>query len=744
MEVSAFKPPIACCQYGLYLFSFKKDNEDNNRILADLFDASLRCQKTLPVHFPLTVPRSKKFLCCLSSNNIPTVQDNGISFSTPSISTLIVTLAKQMIKILKAEIFKSAGGEYEGNLICPITRELFIDPVVTSCGHAFERVAIEAHKKNHDWCPSCRQPGGDLSPVYLLKEEAEKIRNKFLIPTPAEVEERPIDKNPKKAELFLKIAKGMIEEKEYEEVIKQYKEVLKYTNDSSDYAPLPLFLLLLKKPLEAAYSLFCLAILQFNESKGEYLQTLNHAFSLVPRLTPLTCTALKLHLNQETEKAVNIFCALALDALKVHEKDKAIEFYERALECAPEQIDLYIRLEEFYEGNRKLQFYLSAITHFGHNPDRALAFYNAASKIAPDEPFVYLTYITTLRKGDDRLIDPYRKLAALHKKNDNQEGYLYYLSKLITWQAAEDYHTYAKALLEAKKQIEAKIVYQKWANQLQCEERWNEAFDALQEIITNIGMEIGLLEQQYLLCQNLTSKQERKTAFLLASYEEKKAESIYTTIQEKYRDIKSAKLLGEHFEKKDDKKKSLDFYCLAMENAFLQQQFQKIAAIAEKAQLIDPGFKTLSVQQRTIFSAYCAVGRMSAVLVSQENDKKENILESVLEAITQQVPTSFIGQPLLSIFFPHNKTERYLKSSQIEKIIDKENNIESMYKSRHRIARLKYKKYDLHFTQNPFHFLMRYAVDQLLFRIAGVRLSPDTMLVRFNVSNQGKKRVILF
>lgn len=144
MEVPAFKPPIACCQYGPYLFSFKKEND---KISADLFDATLRCQKTLPVNFPLTVSPSKKYLRCLSNNNIPVAEDNGISFSIPSISTLALTLAKEMIKILKGEIFKIAVQEYDGDLMCPISRDIFIDPVAVSCkaGHTFERSEIETY-----------------------------------------------------------------------------------------------------------------------------------------------------------------------------------------------------------------------------------------------------------------------------------------------------------------------------------------------------------------------------------------------------------------------------------------------------------------------------------------------------------------------------------------------------------------------------------------------------------------------
>lgn len=42
--------------------------------------------------------------------------------------------------------------------ICPITLEEIVDPVITPCGHTYERLAIEKWLLNHWECPVDRRP----------------------------------------------------------------------------------------------------------------------------------------------------------------------------------------------------------------------------------------------------------------------------------------------------------------------------------------------------------------------------------------------------------------------------------------------------------------------------------------------------------------------------------------------------------------------------------------------------------
>src|SRR4029078_9425472 len=48
--------------------------------------------------------------------------------------------------------------------ICPITGELFLNPIVTQpCGHVFEEDAIQSWRESKNTCPCCREPIQSLS-----------------------------------------------------------------------------------------------------------------------------------------------------------------------------------------------------------------------------------------------------------------------------------------------------------------------------------------------------------------------------------------------------------------------------------------------------------------------------------------------------------------------------------------------------------------------------------------------------
>lgn len=753
MAIPDFFPSMACGRYGPFIVSFKKEAE---RVVAELFDMTLALQKTLPVEFPAPIDSPGKYLRSLGENNLfPVIQYHQVSFSFPN-----SPLAKVMIKILKLEIRKIQP-DYEKDLICPITMELFVDPVATPCGHTIERSEILRHFQTKKDCPICRKEIKDdkvLNPVLLIKNLAAEKRKSYLgfvIPTPRAVEDGHIDKQPTKAALLLEKAQSYIDENLYDEVLDQYKKVLEFTNESVDYAPLALYLERQKKdkPLESAYALFCLAILQLKENKSEYKETLDKAMALVPQnLVPEVCKAQYLQLNQKPNEAAAILNTLAELALSNQKTKEAIEHFEKSLEVMPDQIVLYEQLEELYERNKKIGLYLSAITYFGsQNPVLAQEFFNKSVSVAPDEPLVYLTYLTTLKKGDPKRVDPFRSLADLYKNKNNTAGYHYYLSKLIACRATEDYQPYVRVLLEAGKNEQAKKAYKKRTDGVQSEQKWEEAFQLIQEMITETGMEISLLEQQYALSQALTPKQERRAAFHLASYflqdNPTRAETIYTTTQEKFHDSRSAELLGDLFAK-TEKEKSLKFYCLATKNAFIQKKFLKITPLVQKALELDPNLSLLSEKEKSKMDAYRSVGLVNEELravktrlqVLKNSISKEG-LESGLEAITSLYNTQDYGKTVISIVAdPYKQIELYLKPSLIDEIIDS-GNIKSMIKdSRHPIARLKYKDYDFHFKEKPAHPLMHYAVHHLLALIAKRNLSPDMLFVRFNVNHQGEKK----
>lgn len=63
-------------------------------------------------------------------------------------------------------------------LVCPLTLAPFIDPVLTTAGHVYERSAIQAHLEHSTTDPLTRQPllNKSLTPVYVLRSRALEYR----------------------------------------------------------------------------------------------------------------------------------------------------------------------------------------------------------------------------------------------------------------------------------------------------------------------------------------------------------------------------------------------------------------------------------------------------------------------------------------------------------------------------------------------------------------------------------------
>ena len=66
------------------------------------------------------------------------------------------------------------------SLTCPITQEIFKDPVLTPYGHCFERKNIEDWLEIHNTCPLTNQPlnKSQLVPCYAVKSLIEELRSK--------------------------------------------------------------------------------------------------------------------------------------------------------------------------------------------------------------------------------------------------------------------------------------------------------------------------------------------------------------------------------------------------------------------------------------------------------------------------------------------------------------------------------------------------------------------------------------
>jgi len=61
------------------------------------------------------------------------------------------------MKETKLELLTSPENCCSSNLICPLTREIFVVPITTECGHTFERFAILSWLYKTNSCPLCKK-----------------------------------------------------------------------------------------------------------------------------------------------------------------------------------------------------------------------------------------------------------------------------------------------------------------------------------------------------------------------------------------------------------------------------------------------------------------------------------------------------------------------------------------------------------------------------------------------------------
>ena len=58
------------------------------------------------------------------------------------------------------------------DLVCPITQDIFTEPVINGAGQVYERAAIELHMRRSDLDPVTRMqlhPSSGLTPVWIVK-----------------------------------------------------------------------------------------------------------------------------------------------------------------------------------------------------------------------------------------------------------------------------------------------------------------------------------------------------------------------------------------------------------------------------------------------------------------------------------------------------------------------------------------------------------------------------------------------
>ncbi len=221
-------------------------------------------------------------------------------------------------------------------LSCPITAEFPKDPVLTNCGHIFDRILIQQWKDNGNTCAVCRTSLTEFTPIRALREFIEERQPKDPVLTCSNFK----GQDQLLAAKCLELAQVFTDKKDYAKALEFYSTALQYTNASADYAPIPKLYDELRQPEEAALSRLYLSLYKLEEKNiPGAIETLESCRGGILRVSSLI-TGLKLLLCPSPE---NIAWAMK-EATDQKNPDDGIFIYNQILRVAPDRLDAYQQL----------------------------------------------------------------------------------------------------------------------------------------------------------------------------------------------------------------------------------------------------------------------------------------------------------------------------------------------------------------------------------------------------------------
>ncbi len=147
---------------------------------------------------------------------------------------------------------------------CPLTLDVFSEPVIDEHGHTFEKGAIEQQLKIKNECPINRQPIDSLTPNLDIQQFIEE-KKQSPIPTFALFKRQ----NTKLTTSSLKLAQDCIDAEEYEQALNAYAIAFQYTKNWSDYRQLPILFERMQQKEKALLAYLYLIQYQLQDKKVE-------------------------------------------------------------------------------------------------------------------------------------------------------------------------------------------------------------------------------------------------------------------------------------------------------------------------------------------------------------------------------------------------------------------------------------------------------------------------------------------
>ncbi|MCB1108393.1 MAG: ankyrin repeat domain-containing protein, partial [Chlamydiia bacterium] len=247
------------------------------------------------------------------------------------------------------------------NFTCPITFEVFQEPVIDEHGHTFEKSAIAKHLLQDGKCPISRQPIGSLTPNLLVAQAIEEFKKQEPIPSFALFKRE----NQNLARSNLEMAKMYENEKEYNEALESYTKAFQYTKNSQDYIDIPPLFEKIQQYEKAILSYLYLAKYQLEESNpAAAIDTLEACQRCpnAPYSNNYTLIELYYH-TQQPQKALELLIQTAEHEFAHQNPELALNLYKRIQKNHPEKFQFksqLIALADTFERQAKINEMIKA------------------------------------------------------------------------------------------------------------------------------------------------------------------------------------------------------------------------------------------------------------------------------------------------------------------------------------------------------------------------------------------------
>lgn len=241
--------------------------------------------------------------------------------------------------------------DHPESIYCPIHYGVMQDPVITSCGHTFDRSSIQDWLLKKERCPLDQRPisRSELTPNRALKDTIQALFSAKIDlfqqkakPTDVIVPADQIKQNDTLAQQMIRGACELEKNDKWVEAEKMYKLALQFTNKSEHYAFLPQLWAKVKRKEEAATGFFVLAELYFKESNPPAaLKAMQKSLDLVNDRNVKEKYAKALLENNRKQEAAQVYLELAQQSLYHKDELTATQLCQEILAFYPGFIEAY-------------------------------------------------------------------------------------------------------------------------------------------------------------------------------------------------------------------------------------------------------------------------------------------------------------------------------------------------------------------------------------------------------------------